>query len=70
MFKNHAVKYYDFMNDSIFRDNDFYDPDHLSDVGASRLSLVLADSLKSSFTKNANNNAPSRKKKMLTQGHN
>ncbi len=49
--KNHAVKYYDFMNDSIFRDNDFYDPDHLSDVGASRLSLVLADSLKSSFTK-------------------
>lgn len=37
--------YYDFLNDRRFMDQDFYDPDHLSDVGAEKLSRILADTL-------------------------
>lgn len=45
--KEYGIKYFDFMNDARFADTDFYDPDHLSDTGASRLSRILADTLKS-----------------------
>ncbi|MDE6371030.1 MAG: SGNH/GDSL hydrolase family protein [Duncaniella sp.] len=39
------VRYYDFMRDTRFTDEDFYDTDHLSDIGARKLSRILADTL-------------------------
>lgn len=43
--QNHDVSYYDFLTDSRFADSDFYDPDHLTDTGAIKLSRILADTL-------------------------
>ncbi|MDE6741881.1 MAG: hypothetical protein K2J58_06075 [Muribaculaceae bacterium] len=43
--KDNHVEYYDFLKDKRFSDSDFYDPDHLSDVGAEKLSQILADTL-------------------------
>lgn len=42
------VSYYDFLTDHRFTDPDFYDPDHLTDRGASRLTRLLADTLRHS----------------------
>lgn len=38
---NADVEYYNFLRDSRFEDEDFYDSDHLSDVGAKKFSLLL-----------------------------
>lgn len=43
--KDNNVAYYDFLKDKRFLDSDFYDPDHLSDIGAAKLSRILADTL-------------------------
>ncbi|MDE7419598.1 MAG: hypothetical protein K2N35_05265, partial [Muribaculaceae bacterium] len=43
--RNYGVKYYDFLNDSRFSDSDFYDPDHLSDIGSVKFSKLLSDTL-------------------------
>ncbi|MDE6479592.1 MAG: hypothetical protein K2L45_04920 [Muribaculaceae bacterium] len=43
--RDHDVAYYDFMSDPRFSDSDFYDPDHLSDVGAAKFSKLLSDTI-------------------------
>lgn len=43
--RKYGVAYYDFLADSRFSDSDFYDPDHLSDVGAAKFSKLLADTI-------------------------
>lgn len=43
---NHGVAYYDFLKDNRFSESDFYDPDHLSDIGAAKLTEILADTLR------------------------
>ena len=43
--KDNDVAHYDFLKDNRFSDSDFYDPDHLSDIGAAKLSQILADTL-------------------------
>lgn len=48
MLKNEGVSYYDFLSDTRFVDSDFYDPDHLNDIGAAKLTQILADTLKQS----------------------
>ncbi len=40
-----GVRYFDFLTDDRFREDDFYDSDHLSDIGATKLSRILADTL-------------------------
>lgn len=45
MLKNEKVTYYDFLNDARFEDSDYYDPDHLNDLGAAKLTQILADTL-------------------------
>lgn len=35
------IPYHNYFNDNRFEDADFYDPDHLSDVGAEKFSLIL-----------------------------
>lgn len=35
------VKYYDYLKDKRFVEDDFYDPDHLSDIGARKFTLIL-----------------------------
>lgn len=40
------VRYLDFLHDPRFTERDFYDTDHLSDIGAHKLSRILADSLR------------------------
>lgn len=42
-FKN--VFYYDFLNDKRFKSDDFFNADHLSDVGALKFTLLLQDSI-------------------------
>lgn len=49
LLKNEGVVYYDFLKDERFGDSDFYDPDHLNDIGAAKLTQILADTLSSSF---------------------
>ena len=39
--KTHDVTYLDYLYDKRFEDNDFYDPDHLSDVGAEKFTKIL-----------------------------
>lgn len=43
--ENCNMKYYDFFMSDNFKDEDFHDSDHLSDIGARKLSLMLRDSL-------------------------
>lgn len=43
--RNYGVAYYDFLSDSRFSDSDFYDPDHLSDVGATKFTKLLSDTI-------------------------
>ncbi len=40
-----GVAYYDFLRDKRFTESDFYDPDHLSDIGAVKFSKILADTI-------------------------
>lgn len=44
--KTYNVSYYDFLSDKRFSDIDFYDPDHLSDIGAAKFTQMIADTLK------------------------
>ncbi|MFI3269407.1 MAG: hypothetical protein SNG14_05555 [Rikenellaceae bacterium] len=39
------IRYFDFFKDSRFVADDFYDSDHLSDVGAEKFTKILADTL-------------------------
>lgn len=39
------IEYLDFLRDERFIDEDFYDPDHLSAIGASKLSKIMKDTL-------------------------
>lgn len=39
------VKYFDFMRDNRFNDDDFFDSDHLSEIGARKFSQILRDSI-------------------------
>lgn len=39
------VFYYDFLNDKRFKSDDFFNADHLSDVGAMKFTLLLQDSI-------------------------
>lgn len=41
--ENPLVKYYNFMTDGRFAADDFYDCDHLSNLGADKFSLILND---------------------------
>ncbi len=41
-----GVRYFDFYSSEQFVDEDFHDPDHLSDYGARKLSTILMDSLR------------------------
>lgn len=38
---NEHIKYYDFLTDDRFVEDDFYDSDHLSNVGANKFSAIL-----------------------------
>ncbi len=40
------LRYYDYIRDPRFVDEDFYDVDHLSDIGATKLTALLRDTLK------------------------
>lgn len=43
--KKYSINYFDFLRDTRFSDEDFYDSDHLSDIGATKLSKILLDTL-------------------------
>lgn len=43
---NYPLRYFDFLRNPNFTENDFYDPDHLSEEGAKKLTIMLRDSLK------------------------
>jgi hypothetical protein len=43
--KKYHFTYYDYIKDNNFIEDDFYDSDHLSDVGAKKFTLMLNDSL-------------------------
>ncbi len=45
MQEKYAIEYYNLINDSRFVSDDFYDSDHLSNVGAEKFSKILADTL-------------------------
>ena len=45
LLKYERVVYYDFLKDDRFKESDFYDPDHLNDIGAAKLTQILADTL-------------------------
>jgi hypothetical protein len=47
--KNTNVFYYNFINDSSFLDNDFYDANHLNDRGAKKFSKIIDSIIKKSF---------------------
>ena len=44
--ENYQVRYLDFLRDPNFTENDFYDPDHLSEDGAKKLTLLLKEIIK------------------------
>lgn len=46
--RDYDFDYYDFLRDPRFNDDDFYDVDHLSDIGARKFSKLLSDTLKNS----------------------
>lgn len=43
--KRYGVRYFNFLRDKRFGDDDFYDADHLNSDGAAKFSLILRDSL-------------------------
>lgn len=43
--KKYGLRYYDYSKDKRFGADDFYDSDHLSDVGAKKFTLILRDEL-------------------------
>lgn len=53
--KDLGVRYYDFMADPRFVDEDFHDSDHLSDIGAAKLSRILRDTLNNPFSPGVTN---------------
>lgn len=48
--KDYNVKYFDFFRDKRFTDDDFFDADHLSELGATKLSQILKDSIQNGIT--------------------
>jgi hypothetical protein len=44
--QNNNVRYLDLHNDKRFGKNDFFDADHLDEIGAKKLTLILNDTLK------------------------
>lgn len=44
--KSHDVVYLDYLRDDRFEPNDFYDSNHLSDIGAVKFSKILRDDIK------------------------
>jgi hypothetical protein len=42
----YGVEYYNYEKDSRFVSDDFYDADHLSDVGATKFTKILNEDLK------------------------
>jgi len=39
--KHHAIRYYNLLQDTAFQEQDFYDGDHLNEIGAKKLSLKM-----------------------------
>jgi hypothetical protein len=50
--QNNNVRYIDMHNDKRFGENDFFDADHLDEIGAKKLTLILNDTLKTPWNSN------------------
>ena len=54
--KEYSLSYYNYLTDERFTDDDFYDGDHLSDIGAKKFTAILKEELsKEQLTEEAKN---------------